>query len=155
MKKEQITKEWASSLSACKRQIVSSIKGASDFLVMGEGDAMPFIEEIASAYDYNIIYVKLQTLDDLRGTSVIIRSESGLNYYDLEVEWKNAIERSEKKSLLLFNIDNADNRLVNALKSIVERHGDKYFVGLICTDKTRDLKRTSTINVVREILWEN
>lgn len=155
MKKEQITKEWASSLSACKRQIVSSIKGASDFLVMGEGDAMPFIEEIASAYDYNIIYVKLQTLDDLRGTSVIIRSESGLNYYDLEVEWKNAIERSEKKSLLLFNIDNADNRLVNALKSIVERHGDKYFVGLICTDKTRDLKHTSTINVVREILWEN
>lgn len=155
MKKEQITKEWASSLSACKRQIVSSFKGAFDFLVMGEGDALPFIEEIASAYDYNIIYVKLQTLDDLRGTSVIIRSESGLNYYDLEVEWKKAIERSEKKSLLLFNIDNADNRLVNALKSIVERHDDKYFVGLICTDKTRDLKRTSTINVVREILWEN
>lgn len=155
MKKEQITKEWASSLSACKRQIVSSLKGASDFLVMGEGDAMPFIEEIASAYDYNIIYVKLQTLDDLRGTPVIKSTESGLNYYDLEVEWKKAIERSEKKSLLIFNIDNADNRLVNALKSIVERHGDKYFVGLICTDKTRDLKRTSTINVVREILWEN
>lgn len=155
MTKEQITKEWAKSLSEGKRQIVSSLKGASDFLVMGEGDAMPFIEEIASAYDYNIICVKLQTLDDLRGTPVIIRSESGLNYYDLEVEWKKAIERSEKKSLLLFNIDNADNRLVNALKSIVERHGDKYFVGLICTDKTRDLKRTSTINVVREILWEN
>lgn len=155
MKKEQITKEWASSLSACKRQIVSSLKGASDFLVMGEGDAMPFIEEIASAYEYNIIYVKLQTLDDLRGTPVIKSTESGLNYYDLEVEWKKAIERSEKKSLLIFNIDNADNRLVNALKSIVERHGDKYFVGLICTDKTRDLKRTSTINVVREILWEN
>lgn len=155
MKKEQITKEWASSLSACKRQIVSSLKGASDFLVMGEGDAMPFIEEIASAYDHNIIYVKLQTLDDLRGTPVIKSTESGLNYYDLEVEWKKAIERSEKKSLLIFNIDNADNRLVNSLKSIVERHGDKYFVGLICTDKTRDLKRTSTINVVREILWEN
>lgn len=155
MKKEQITKEWASSLSACKRQIVSSLKGASDFLIMGEGDAMPFIEDIASAFDYNIICVNLQTLDDLRGTPVIIRSESGLNYYDFEVEWKKAIERSEKKSLLLFNIDNADNRLVCALKSIVERHGDKYFVGLICTDKTRDLKRTSTINVVREILWEN
>lgn len=153
MKKEEITKAWASSLPESKRRIVSRLKSAFDFLVMG--DAMPFIEEIAKAYDYNIVKVKLQTLDDLRGTPIVIEGVSS-TYFVLEEEWKKAIELSEKKSLLIFNIDDADDRLVNSLKSIVERHGDNYFVGLICTDKTRDLERTTIFDLVKPVfIWES
>lgn len=125
-----------------------------DFLVLC--DAMSFIEEVAPAFEYNIVYVKLQTLDDLRGTPVFKHSDkTGLDYFEYEVEWQKAIDNSEQKSLLLFNIDEADNRLVNALKSVVERHREEYFVGLICTDKSRDLNRTTTFDLVKPvILWE-
>lgn len=151
MTKEQITQEWLDSLSDSKYGIVERMEKAFNFLVMG--DAMSFLEDVAPAYGYNIVYVKLQTLDDLRGTTVVRRSEeSGLLYYEFEVEWEKAVESSEMKSLVLFNIDEADDRLVNALKSIVERHGDRYFVGLICPDKTRDLKRTTTYALVKPVI---
>lgn len=154
MTKEQLTQEWIDSLSDCKYELVERLDLKQDFLVLG--DAMPFIEEVASAFDYNIVYVKLQTLDDLRGTPIVKNDEqSGLLYHEFEVEWEKSVKSSEKKSLVLFNIDEADDLLVNALKSIVERHGEEYFVGLICTDKTRDLKRTTTFDLVKPvILWE-
>lgn len=154
MTKEQLTQEWIDSLSDCKYEIVNRLDSKHDFLVLG--DAMPFIEEVAPAFEYNIVYVKLQTLDDLRGTPVSKHSDkTGLDYFEYEVEWQKAIDNSEQKSLLLFNIDEADNRLVNALKSVVERHGEEYFVGLICTDKSRDLKRTTTFDLVKPvILWD-
>lgn len=152
-KQDQITGEWIKSLPKCKQRVVEYLYFKNDFLVLG--DAMPFIEEIASAFEYNIVYVKLQTLDDLRGTPVVKHDDkTGLDYYEYEVEWRKAIDNSQHRSLLLFNIDEAEDRLVNALKSIVERHGDEYFVGLICTDKTRKLGRTTTISLVRSIRWE-
>lgn len=154
MKIEEITKEWASSLPKSKRQIVSRLKSSSNFLV--KGDAMSFIEEIATAYDYNIVYVKLQTLDDLRGTPVVKKSETSRSYFEFDVEWQKSIECSEKKALLIFNIDDADDRLVNALKSIVENNRGKYFVGLICNDETRDLENTTVYDLVKPvILWES
>lgn len=154
MKKEQLTQEWIDSLSDCKYEIVKRLDLKRDFLVLG--DVMPFIEEVAPAFEYNIVYVKLQTLDDLRGTPVVKHDDkTGLDFFEYEVEWRKAIDNSHQRSLLLFNIDEADDRLVNALKSIVERHGEEYFVGLICTDKTRDLKRTTTFDLVKPvILWE-
>ena len=151
MTKEQITQEWIDSLPDSNYEIVERLDNAFNFLVLG--DAMSFIEEVASAFGYNIVYVKLQTLDDLRGKPIVKKSEaSGLLYHEFEVEWENAVESSEMKSLVLFNIDEADDGLVNALKSIVERHGDRYFVGLICTDKTRDLKRTTTYDLVKPVI---
>lgn len=154
MTKEQLTQEWIDSLSDCKYELVERLDLKQDFLVLG--DAIPFIEEVASALDYNIVYVKLQALDDLHGTPIVKNDEqSGLLYHEFEVEWEKSVNSSEKKSLVLFNIDEADARLINALKSIVERHGEEYFVGLICTDKTRDLKRTTTFALVKPvILWE-
>ena len=108
MTKEQLTQEWIDNLSDCKRKIVKRLNLKNDFLVLG--DAMPFIEEVASAFEYNNVYVKLQTLDDLRGTPV-------LKHHD--------------------------------------KTGLDYFVGLICTDKTRDLERTTTFELVNPvILWE-
>lgn len=153
MTKEQLTQEWIDSLSGCKYEIVNRLDLKHDFLVLG--DAMPFIEEVAPAFEYNIVYVKLQTLDDLRGTPVFKHSDkTGLDYFEYEVEWRKAIDNSRQRSLLLFNIDEADNRLVSALKSVVERHGEEYFVGLICTDKTRDLKRTTTFDLVKPaVFW--
>lgn len=151
MTKEQITTEWIRSLSKGERGIARRFVCQHDFLVMG--DAMSFIEEVAPAFGYNIVYVKLQTLDDLRGKPIVKKSEaSGLLYHEFEVDWENAVESSDMKSLVIFNIDEADDRLVNALKSIVERHGDRYFVGLICTDKTRDLKRTTTYALVKPVI---
>lgn len=154
MTPEQITVEWMRSLSRSERAIARRFVCHGDFLVMG--DAMSFIEEVAPAYEYNIVYANLQTLDDLRGTPIVKHDEqTGLLYHEFDVEWEKAVESSELKSLVLFNIDEADDRLVNALKSIVERHGDSYFVGLICTDKTRDLKRTTTFDLVKPVIfWE-
>lgn len=152
-KQDQITGEWIKSLPKCKQRVVEYLYFKNDFLVLG--DAMPFIEEIASAFEYNIVYVKLQTLDDLRGTPVVKHDEKiGRHYFYCVTDWEEAIKNSQQESLLIFNIDEADDRLVNALKSIVERHGDEYFVGLICTDKTRKLGRTTTISLVRSIRWE-
>ena len=117
---------------------------------------MPFIEDIAEALDYNVVCVNLKSLEDLRGTAIVKKDEqSGHNYYEFKVEWEDAINNSDKKSLLLFNIDNADDRLVNALKSIVEKHDEKYFVGLITSDKTRNLKGTTTFGLVKpSIIWD-
>lgn len=150
MTTKKFTKEWFDSLSKPKRQIATKLDSEADFLVLG--DAMPFIEEVAPAFGYNIVQVKLQSLDNLRGTPVVKHSEQlGKDYFDYEVEWEKAVESSEKKSLVIFNIDEAEDRLVNALKSIVENHGDKYFVGLISTDTTRDLKHTTTYDLLYKI----
>lgn len=147
MKLEQITLEWLESLSEAKREIAISLQNENDFLIVGDG--FSFIEEVAPAYGYNVVYVKLQTREDLLGTPVVKHNEKlGLNYFDYDVKWMNAVESSQKKSLVIFNVDDADNRLVNGIKSFVERHGDKYFVGLICTDNTRDLKHTTTYALV-------
>lgn len=154
MKAEQITEEWMGNLSRSEIEIVMSLQNETDFLVMGE--AMPFIEEVASACGYNIVYVKLQTREDLLGTAVVKHNERlGLNYFDYDVKWMNAVESSQKKSLVIFNVDDADNRLVNGIKSFVERHGDKYFVGLICTDNNRDLKHTTTYALVGPAIHYN
>lgn len=154
MTKEQLTQEWIDSLNDCKYEIVERLDNKNDFLV--QGDAMPFIEDIAEALDYNIVCVNLKSLDDLRGTAIVKKDkQSGHNYYEFKVEWEDAINNSDKKSLLLFNIDNADDRLVNALKSIVEKHDEKYFVGLITSDKTRNLKGTTTFGLVKpSIIWD-
>lgn len=154
MTTEQITKEWAASLSAPQRRILNTLRCGFDFLVMG--DAMPFIEEVAPAYGLNVICIKLQTLDDLRGTRVIKHSEkAGLDFFDYEVEWLKAVENSEKKSLVIFNIDDADDRLASGIKSYVENRGDEYFVGLICADSHRDLKHITTINVLCDVIhWD-
>ena len=77
------------------------------------------------------------------------------HYYENEVEWEKAVESSELDSLVIFNIDGADDHLVNALKSIVEGSGETYFVGLICTDKTRNLEHTTTYDLVTPVvIWE-
>lgn len=148
MTAEQFTKEWLDSLSDSKKGLAISMYYGFDFLVMG--DAMPFIEEVAPACGYNIIPINLQTLDDLRGTPVAKHDEiSGLDYFEYEVEWLKAVKKSEKKPLVIFNIDDADDRLVNGIKSFIERKGDKYSVGLICSDASRDLKHTTTYNLVK------
>lgn len=148
MTTEQITKEWLDSLSDSKKKLALKLYYGEDFLVMG--DAMPFIEEVAPACGYSIIPVKLQALDDLRGTPVAKHSEkSGLDYFEYEVEWLKAVEKSEKKSLVIFNIDDADDRLVNGIKPFIERKGEKYSVGLVCSDTSRDLKHSATYALVK------
>lgn len=149
MTSEQITKEWIASLSDVERKVAKRLGRAFDFLVLG--DVMSFIEEVAPAYDYNIVYVKLQTLDDLRGKPKIYDA-SGRFYYQYENGWEKAVMSSEKPSLVIFNIDEADNRLINALKPFVERHDDKYFVGLICSDITRDLTHTTIYDLVKPVI---
>lgn len=152
MKAEDITKEWMNSLSASKKELALTLYYGFNFLVMG--DAMPFIEEVAPACGYNIVYVNLQTLDDLRGTPVVKHSEqTGTDYFEYEIEWMKAVENSEQKSLVIFNIDEADDRLVSGIKSFIERQGDKYSVGLVCSDTTRDLKNTTTYALVKTAIY--
>lgn len=155
MTSDQFTQEWIDNLPVSKYELMQCLDHKQDFLVMGDG-AIPFIEDIANALDYNVVYVKLQTLEDLRGTPVVKYDENlGLYFYEFEVDWIKVVGSSDKKSLVIFNIDVADDRLVNALKSIVECHDDEYFVELICTDKNRDMKRTTAYNLVKPAIhWD-
>lgn len=96
--------------------------------------------------------MEVHTIDDIRGQRVVCHDRHSFDY---EPFWENTIKESEKKSLLIFRIDEADDRLVNALKPIVERHDETYFVCLICADKTRDLASTTTYHLVKPIVvWE-
>lgn len=153
MTSDQFTQEWIDNLPDSKYELMQCLAHKQDFLVMGDG-AIPFIEDVANALDYNVVYVKLQTLEDLRGTPVVKYDENlGLYFYEFEVDWIKVVGSSDKKSLVIFNIDVADDRLVNALKSIVECYDDEYFVGLICTDNNRDLKRTTTYSLVKPVIY--
>lgn len=150
----KISREWFATLSDTQRRLASRFKSKRDFAAFGE--PMPFIRELCRMFDYNLVEVQLRTLDDLRGNPVTqVEPESGVNYFDFEIDWRKAIEESEKKSLLVFHIDAADSHLINALKSIIERHGDDYLVGLVCADKTRDIEHTTTYYLVKPVIvWE-
>lgn len=150
----EISKEWIATLSATQRRMASRFKSKRDFAVLG--DAMPFVRDLARMFDYNLVEVRVQTLDDLRG-KVVARhdEESGYDYYEYDVEWRKAIEGSERVSLLVFHIDDADDRLVSALKSTIGNRGDNYFIGLVCADVTRHLERTTTYDLVKPVIvWE-
>lgn len=150
----EISREWVATLPQHQRRMASRFKSKKDFAVLGE--SMPFIKELCRMFDYNLVEVKLRTLDDLRSTpETKVDEESGVNYFDFAIDWQKTIDESEKESLLLFHIDDADDRLVCALKSIVERHGDNYFVGLVCADKTRNIERITVYDLVKPIIvWE-
>lgn len=148
------TDEWLGGLTGCKLRLAFQLRSKyKDFAV--KGNAMPFIEELSNALGYKLVVVNLTSLEDLRGTPVIHKREkTGQLWFDYDIWWKNLIDK-DATTLVLFNIDKAEDRLVNALKSFVENHGDDYFIGIITTDKNRDLTKTTTGNLLEPvIIWE-
>ena len=152
----KITDQWIESLPDDKYGIVAYLEMERDFGI--RGNAMPFIEVVAKEMGYKVVEVHLKSRDDLRGKPVIYEREStGQPYFEYDRLWweKLVDENEDGQTLVVFNIDKAEDRIVNALKSFIENHGKKYFVCIISTDKNRDLKKTTIYHLVKPIInWE-
>lgn len=121
----------------------------SDFLIQGPNDLMPELSKTAEKYGHEIVSVTLRTKQDLIGNPVVHQSENGQPYFARETSWGNQIlENPEKKFLLLFIVDEADNYALSALKSFVDAHDiqgqrpGNFFVGLICHDNEKIIPET-------------
>lgn len=146
MKQEEMTKQWYENLSEDKLELVGCLKHKQDFAVLG--NAMPFIEEVATALDYRIVLVKLNSLQDIKGRQVF---SEDLATFDYACGWQQSLAENANEgivTLLLFDIDNADDLLLNKLKSTIENHGSSCFIGLIGRNKGRSLEHTTIIDLV-------
>lgn len=122
------------------RFLIDKMSSQSDFLVIG--DIMPMINDIAKIFNYKVITINLTSLDDLRGEIEIHPAES---YFSYHIWWEEEIRQNPDSSyLLLFVLDEAEQRLVNALKSIIETHQhlNNLFVGCIWRDPAKMKKST-------------
>lgn len=114
----------------------------SDFMI--EGDATDFIEDWANSKGVEILSMNLHTVDDLRGERRMV-SEASKAYVCHEYWWLDmAEEQPEKQYLMIFYVEEAEARAINALKSFIERKPENLFYGVICRDPNKRIN--STIN---------
>lgn len=128
-----------------------------DFLVKGDpGDELI---TLAESMGYQVITVQLHNVNpDLRGTPIIV-NVSGTPCASYHVAWADPIfEHPEQKFLVVFYVEEAEPRAINALKSIIEahdiqgKHADNFFVGVVCRDASKEIQ--STINpLLTKIDW--
>lgn len=131
--------------------------GESDFLIMG--DPVDDLRMMAESLGYQIIPIQLHSIDpDLRGVPEIVEA-SGKRYASLHVEWADPIfKHPEQTFLLVFYIEEAEPRAINALKSIIERkdiqgkRADNFFVGVVCRDANKEI-RSTIIPLLDRIVW--
>lgn len=125
-----------------EEDLLFSLKGESDFMI--EGDATDFIEKWANSKGVEILSMELHTVEDLRGERRIV-AEASKSYYYHEYWWLDVVEEHpEKKYLMLFYVEEADARAINALKSFIEHKPENLFYGIICRDPNKRIN--STIN---------
>ncbi|MBR6064523.1 MAG: hypothetical protein IKP54_10265 [Bacteroidales bacterium] len=124
----------------------------SDFMV--EGDATSFIEKWAENKGVEILSMELHSIEDVRGERVIV-SDAANPYFYYKYWWLDmAEEHTEKKYLMLFYVEEADIRAINALKSFIELKPENLFYGIVCRDSNKAIN--STINRLcggRPIKW--
>lgn len=118
------------------RKLEFCLDACDDFLIMGdpEDELIALVESVG----YQVITVPLHNIDpDLRGIQEIIYV-SGRPVVNPHVAWADPIfEHPEQQFLVVFYIEEADPRAINALKSIIEdhdiqgKHADNFFVGVV------------------------
>lgn len=129
------------------RNLEFCLDACDDFLIMG--DPEDELITLAESAGYQVITVQLHSINpDLRGTPVI-GNVSGIPCFNYHVPWADPIfEHPDKKFLVVFYIEEADPRAINALKSIIEAHdiqghrADNFFVGVICRDSSKEIQST-------------
>ena len=99
---------------------------------------MPVLAQFAEAFDYQLIQVKLESLDDIKGRLVIDYERKSFDYV---LDWAQPLsENPDVTYIVLFLIDeNTDSSLIAKLKSYLDAHilswgGKKctnFFAGLI------------------------
>ena len=123
-----------------------------------KGDAMQFINNVAKALDYKVVEVHIKSIEDLRGQPVIYESETtGQSYFEYDKLWwqKEIDNNANGTTLVVFNIDKANDRVVNALKSFIENREDNHFFCVFTTDINRDLKKTTIYHLIKPIItWK-
>ena len=118
------------------RKLEFCLDACDNFLIMGDpGDELIALAESAG---YQVITVPLHNIDpDLRGIQEIIYV-SGRPVVNPHVVWADPIfEHPDQQFLVVFYIEKAEPRAINALKSIIEahdiqgKHADNFFVGVV------------------------
>ena len=141
------------------------------------GDATDFIEKWASSKGVEILSMELHSIEDVRGESVIVtdatcfistrpcwRNSRGVRvvisdvanpYFCRRYWWLDmAKDHPEKKYLMLFYVEEADIRAINALKSFIENKPENLFYGIICRDSNKKVKTNNTYRLLgRPIKW--
>lgn len=158
MEFEKFTDEWYENLPDYKidLQIRLSIT-KEDFIIMSENieETLQYIKEAANALTIKVIVVDLKSREDIVGIPILkVSDKTGVPYFNYEKTWweKCADENAGQTSVIIFNIDNATDRLVSMLKSYVENHNENYILGFIYSDKTRDIEKTSIYSFVSPLI---
>ena len=158
MEFEKFTDEWYENLPDYKidLQIRLSIT-KEDFIIMSENieETLQYIKEAANALTIKVIVVDLKSREDIVGIpSVTMGDKIHMRYCSYEKPWweKCADENAGQTSVIIFNIDNATDRLVSMIKSYVENHNANYILGFIYSDKTRDIEKTSIYSFVSPLI---
>lgn len=131
----------------CLKDLDICLRSGIDFLIMGDpGDELIVSAELLG---YQVITVQLHSINpDLRGTPVI-GNVSGIPCFNYHVPWADPIfDHPNQKFLVVFYIEDAEPRAINALKSIIEAHdiqghrADNFFVGVVCRDSSKEIQST-------------
>ena len=139
------------------RKLEFCLDACDDFLIMGdpEDELIALVESVG----YQVITVQLHNINpDLRGTPVIV-NVSGTPCASYHVAWADQIfDHPEQKFLVVFYIEEAEPRAINALKSIIEAHdiqgrrADNFFVGVVCRDANKKIQST-ILPLLTRINW--
>lgn len=122
------------------------------FNFMVSGDATEFIKKWADSKDVELLSMDLHTIDDIRGERVIVTDAPTPYYYDRYWWLDMANEHPNKNHLMIFYVEEADIRAVNALKSFLENKPDNLFYGIINRNPNKIID--STVNsLCRRIRW--
>lgn len=116
---------------------------------------LQFIKKLAKALTIKVIDVNLKSKEDILGLPIIeVSDKTGVPYFNYEKPWweKCVDENAGQTSVIIFNIDNATDRLVSMLKSMFENHNENYILGFIYSDKTRDIEKTSIYSFVSPLI---
>lgn len=134
-------------------EVAEHLDTMSDFMVIG--NALEWISDMAKHAGYRVIHVDLDNFDVLRGTPKIMESESGVSYYERIIPWQEEMNLyPEDKHLIIFSIDKADPKWVNALSSFIGKHGAKYFVCVLTNNTDYNPKNTLIYDLVKPvIIW--
>ena len=106
-----------------------------------------------SALGYEVVEVTITTREDVMGYRVVGEDSSGNQFFYRHCDWADRIlQNPEKQFLLMFYVENADDKTINCLKSIVEHHDleghrmDNFFAAVVCRNEDREIK--STLNAL-------
>ena len=142
----------------CLKDLDICLRSGNDFLIMGDpGDELIVSAELLG---YQVIPVQLCNINpDLIGTRVIV-NVSGAPCASYHVAWADPIfDHPNQKFLVVFYIEDADPRAIDALKPIIEDHEiqgktpNNFFVGLVCREPNKIIQSTILPLIKLQIDW--